>query len=101
MQFSAILEEELYFTLSRQADEFAMKIRRAFEAKGCPMLYDSYTNQQYPILPDKLLHELEREFAFAFWCKTDETHTAVRICTSWATTQRAVDTLLRRLKQFA
>lgn len=50
---------------------------------------------------DKLLHELEREFAFAFWCKTDETHTAVRICTSWATTQRAVDTLLRRLKQFA
>ena len=58
-------------TLSRQADEFAMKIRRAFEAKGCPMLYDSYTNQQYPILPDKLLHELEREFAFAFWCKTD------------------------------
>ena len=101
VQFSAILEEELYFTLSRQADEFAMKIRRAFEAKGCPMLYDSYTNQQYPILPDKLLHELEREFAFAFWCKTDETHTAVRICTSWATTQRAVDTLLRRLKQFA
>ena len=101
VQFSAILEEELYFTLSRQADEFAMKIRRAFEAKGCPMLYDSYTNQQYPILPDKLLHELEREFAFAFWCKTDETHTAVRICTSWATTQRAVDTLLRRLKQLA
>ena len=41
VQFSAILEEELYFTLSRQADEFAMKIRRAFEAKGCPMLYDS------------------------------------------------------------
>lgn len=99
VQFSAILEEELYFTLARQADEFAMTIRRAFEAKGCPMLYDSYTNQQYPILPDTLLRDLEKDFAFAFWSKPDQTHTAVRVCTSWATTQTAVDRLLQRLEQ--
>lgn len=99
VQFSAILEEELYFTLARQADEFAMTIRRAFEAKGCPMLYDSYTNQQYPILPDKLLRELEKDFAFAFWSKPDQTHTAVRVCTSWATTKTAVERLLQRLEQ--
>ena len=99
VQFSAILEEELYFTLARQADEFAMTIRRAFEAKGCPMLYDSYTNQQYPILPDKLLRELEKDFAFAFWSKPDKTHTAVRVCTSWATTKTAVERLLQRLEQ--
>ncbi len=99
VQFSAILEEELYFTLARQADEFAMTIRRAFEAKGCPMLYDSYTNQQYPILPDKLLRKLEKDFAFAFWSKPDKTHTAVRVCTSWATTKTAVERLLQRLEQ--
>ena len=99
VQFSAILEEELYFTLARQAGEFAMTIRRAFEAKGCPMLYDSYTNQQYPILPDKLLRELEKDFAFAFWSKPDKTHTAVRVCTSWATTKTAVERLLQRLEQ--
>ena len=99
VQFSAILEEELYFTLARQADEFAMTIRRAFEAKGCPMLYDSYPNQQYPILPDKLLRELEKDFAFAFWSKPDKTHTAVRVCTSWATTKTAVERLLQRLEQ--
>ena len=101
VQFSAILEKDLYFQLSRQADDLAMQIRRAFEAKGCPMLYDSYTNQQYPILPDPLLKALEDDFAFAFWCKTDADHTAVRVCTSWATTPEAVQALLDRLEELA
>lgn len=101
VQFSAILEEELYFTLAQQANAFAMQIRRAFEAAGCPMLYDSYTNQQYPILPDKMLRDLEKEFVFTFWSKVDETHTAVRVCTSWATTQTTVEKLLQRLKKYA
>ena len=93
VQFSAILEEELYFTLSRQADEFAMKIRRAFEAKGCPMLYDSYTNQQYPIMPDDELAEIGKSFGYEYWERVDETHSGVRFCASWATTQENVDAL--------
>lgn len=99
VQFAAMLEDGLYFTLSRRADAIAMKLRRAFEERGCPMLFDSRTNQQYPILPDAALERLERDFAFSYWCRIDETHSAVRVCTSWATTEEAADTLIRALDE--
>ena len=65
------------------------------------MLFDSYTNQQYPILPDPLLHALEEDFLFAFWSKPDPDHTAVRVCPSWATREEAVQDLIRALDRWA
>lgn len=97
LQFAAMLEDGLYFDLASAADRLAMEIRRAFEERGYPMLYDSYTNQQYPILPDQVLKELEKSYAFTFWSKVDEAHTAVRICTSWATEPKAVRQLIAAL----
>lgn len=97
LQFCALLEDGLYFDLARQADRHAMTIRRAFEDRGFPMLFDSHTNQQYPILPDGVLAELEQDFAFSFWTKVDGEHTAVRVCTSWATEDASVRELIRTL----
>ena len=48
-------------------------------------------------LPDEVLEKLEEDFAFAFWSKVDGDHTAVRVCTSWATEERAVKELIRAL----
>ena len=44
-----------------------------------------------------MLEELEKDFAFSFWEKVDDTHTAVRVCTSWATEETAVEALIRAL----
>ena len=77
-----------------------MELRRAFETRGYEMLFDSYTNQQYPILPDGLLAQLEEEFALTVWSKVDGGHTAVRVCTSWATEPQAVQALIRALDQW-
>ena len=97
VQFCSMLEDGLYFDLAREADKLAMDIRRIFEDRGFPMLFDSYTNQQYPVLPDHLLAQLEKRFAFFFWEKVDGEHTAVRVCTSWATERRAVKELVDAL----
>jgi len=97
LQFCVMLEDGLYFSLAEKADQLAMTIRRAFTSRGFSLLFDSYTNQQYPILPDSLLEELEKDFAFSFWEKVDDTHTAVRVCTSWATEETAVEALIRAL----
>lgn len=97
LQFCAMLEDGLYFDLAKEADGLAMEIRRAFEDRGFPMLFDSHTNQQYPILPDHVLAELEEDFAFSFWEKVDGDHTAVRVCTSWATEERSVKALIDAL----
>ena len=75
-----------------------MKIRRAFEEKGYPFLVDSYTNQQFPILPDDKMNQLMQSYAFAFWQRVDEGHCAVRFCTSWATSESDVDALIADIK---
>ena len=62
LQFLALLNGEdgtgssPYYTMAAKADRQAMRIRAAFEAKGCAMLFDSPTNQQFPILPNTYYH---------------------------------------------
>ena len=41
---------------------------------------------------------LEEKYVFSFWEKVDEGRTAVRICTSWATRDEAVEELIADLK---
>jgi len=95
LQYLALFENDLYNEISLHADKLALKIRAAFEEKGISMLYDSYTNQQYPILPNGVLKELAKRYSYSFWCAIDEANSAVRFCTSWATKTEDVDELLK------
>ena len=101
LQFEALFENGLYFEISEHAVGLAMKIRRAFENAGCAMRFDSKTNQQFPIIPDAMLDRLREKYAFDFWEKTDEGHTAVRVCTSWATKEENVESLLADVKMLS
>ena len=83
-----------YYTMAAKADRQAMRIRAAFEAKGCAMLFDSPTNQQFPILPNSWYNALSEKYAMTLTAKPDAAHTAVRFCTSWATRDEDVDALL-------
>lgn len=94
LQFLALLEDDLYFTIGAQADALAMRIRAACEQKGFPFLVPSTTNQQFPILPDSALEKLSEKYTFTYQCRVDESHSAVRFCTSWATTSQQVDALV-------
>jgi threonine aldolase len=98
IQFIALLEDGLYFEISEHADRLAMKIRAAFEGKGYPFLYESATNQQFPILPDDKLEILKKKYAYSFWKKIDEKHSAVRFCTSWATREEDVELLVEDIR---
>lgn len=94
IQFETLFEDGLYLQVSRHAVRLAMQIRSAFEAKGIKMLYDSKTNQQFPILPNDMIEKLAETYAFSFWSKVGEDHAAVRFCTSWATKEENVEKLL-------
>lgn len=71
--------------MGRHANEAAAVIREACQQKGYPFLCPSPTNQQFPILPDDKLAKLAEKYAFANFGRVDETHSAVRFCTSWCT----------------
>ena len=94
IQFDTLFTDDLYWKLAKQANRLALRIRKAFLEKGYPLLMDSWTNQQFPVLPDEIADRLSEQFAFEVWERVDETHCAVRFCTSWATTEAQVDVLV-------
>lgn len=98
IQFDTLFTDDLYFKISARADEFAMKLRKAFTDKGYGLLYDSYTNQQFPVIPDADLEKLKEKYVFEFWSKVSESESAVRFCTSWATKPEAVEALIRDIE---
>ena len=99
IQFEALFEDDLYFRLGAYADRLADQLRDTLQNLGCPMLVEGVTNQLFPILPDEVLAELKKEFSFVTMDKMDESHHAVRFCTSWATKQENVDALCETLKR--
>jgi len=43
---------------------------------------------------------LAADFAFSFWKKVDQDHTAVRLCTSWATEPAAIQALIQAVDRW-
>ncbi len=98
IQFDVLFTDGLYHKISRHASSLAMRIREAFIEKGIDFLYDSYTNQQFPVLTDEQLSKLDEHFVSSFWCRKDG-KTAVRFCTSWATPEEDVDFLIEKIME--
>ena len=98
LQFGTLFADDLYFKISKHANDMAMKIRAAFAEKGCDFLVDSPTNQQFPILTNEMMDKLKDKYLYSPWQKIDENHTAVRFCTSWATKEENVDALVADVK---
>lgn len=95
IQFETLMADNLYLAISRRAVKLAQRIKAAFTAKGYAFLCDSPTNQQFPILPNAALDKLREKYAFSERGKVDESYTAVRFCTSWATKEADVELLCK------
>ena len=98
VQFEALLENGLYFDISAHANRMADMLRSILEKHGYPLLVDGVTNQVFAVLPDLLLEKLSADFTFSEQERVDETHRAVRFCTSWATNPEDVTALCNRIE---
>ncbi len=97
IQFLALLEDGLYEEIAGKAVKQAMRLKEAFLEKGYPLFYNSYTNQQFPIMPKEHLEQLKENYAFELWVPLDDEYSAVRFCTSWATRDEDVEKLIADL----
>lgn len=93
LQFEALFENNLYFEISRHANELADLLRDTLSDLGYPFYMDGSTNQVFPILPDSVLSALSEEATYCPMGRVDESHQAVRFCTSWASTREEVEFL--------
>ncbi|MCC8027733.1 MAG: aminotransferase class I/II-fold pyridoxal phosphate-dependent enzyme [Clostridium sp.] len=95
LQFGELLRDGLYFELGAHADRLAARIRRACEEKGYPFLVSNTTNQIFPIMPDSVLEQWKDKYSYTHQGRVDESHTAIRLCTSWITSEEHVDALVK------
>ena len=97
IQFDTLFTDGLYEEISRNAIETADRIRAALREKGYRLFCENPTNQIFVVLKNKKVKELEQQVAMGFTEKFDDTHTVMRICTSWATRSEDVDALIALL----
>ena len=98
VQFDALMTDNLYFEISAHADALADQIKDVLLSLKVPFLVPAVTNQLFPILPDSVLEKLSEKYVFCEQQRVDDTHRAIRFCTSWATRQEAVDALCTDLR---
>ncbi|CCX38731.1 putative threonine aldolase [Clostridium sp. CAG:1013] len=99
IQFLTLFEDRLYYQICRTANQQAYRIADACKEAGFPFFAESITNQQFPIFPNRLLEKLGQKYAYSTWAKVDEDHTAIRLATSWATREEAVEQLIADIQE--
>lgn len=93
IQFDALFTDNLYLNISRHAVSMAMRLKEMMLAKGYRLHIDSPTNQQFFVIENSRMHELEPHVLFTHWEPADEEHTVCRFVTSWATTEEDLQAL--------
>ena len=94
INFDTLFTDDLYMDLARHAQSMAARLRSGLSKRQISMLVDSPTNQIFPIFPNRVLEDLSQDFSYEVWGAVDETHTCIRLVTSWATSEEAVDAFL-------
>ena len=71
----------------------AKKIKEIIKEKGWQVYMDSPTNQQLILMTEEEMAELGKTVAFDRWGIYDDTHTIVRLASSWSTTEEDIKAL--------
>lgn len=98
IQFLTMFKDNLYYQMGEHGIFMANKLRKGLEELGISFLIDSPTNQLFPILSDKVIEALRADYGFAYQKRIDETHSAIRFCTSWVTQEEDIDAVLLTIK---
>lgn len=93
IQFEELFRDSLFFDLAKHANEMASRIEKVLTENGYSFLATPGTNQLFPILPDNVLEQLAKNFNYMVQERMDDSHSAVRFVTSWATTEESVEKL--------
>ena len=94
VQFLELFKDGLYFEIAKHAIDMAMLLKNELTKKGYHFYMDSVTNQQFIVIDDKKLEEIRKKYGVTYQMRCDDTHSVIRLCTSWATREEDVKALL-------
>ncbi|GJM07365.1 MAG: amino acid lyase [marine bacterium B5-7] len=101
VQFAELFKDDLYWENAKHANDMAQKLADGIKASGCAFLSEPIVNQVFPILSNTAIEKLKKKYGFYTWSKisSDPSHSVVRLVTSWATTDAAVDGFVTALRE--
>lgn len=94
VQFQALLKDELYLELGAHANRLAAMLAEGIAARGYEFAIPPQTNMIFPLFPKKLVQELSEKVMFEGWQFPSETHSCIRLVTSWGTTEDEIKKFL-------
>lgn len=94
VQFQALLKDGFYFELGAHANRLAKKLADGIAAKGYEFAIPPQTNMLFPLFTKEKVEELRENVMFEGWQYPSETHAAIRLVTSWGTTEEEIDAFL-------
>jgi threonine aldolase len=99
LQFDTLFTDGLYLEISRHAIAMAARMKQLFAQRGYRFSINSPTNQQFVILPNDKVRQLEQRVQFTHWAPCGKDAFECRFVTSWATTSKDIDTLAQLLDE--
>lgn len=98
VQFEAILKDGLYLELAAHANRLAERLNDGLAAMNIPLLAQSPSNQVFPILSNRVVSVLEKDFTFEIQERVDADHTCIRLVTAWCSKDEDVTCILDAIK---
>lgn len=95
IQFGQLFRNNLYFEIGKHSNEMADMLKKCFEKNGFKFMADSYSNQQFPILPNNIIEKMGEKYKYTFVEKYDDSHSVIRFVTSWATKKENVEKFIK------
>lgn len=97
LQFKALFTDNLYFEIATHANRMATMLADAIKEAGYNFLTPPASNQIFPVFPNGVVEDLQKDYGFYVW-SPGESKSAIRLVTSWATREYAVQEFIERLK---
>ena len=94
VQFEQLMAGGLYEELGEHSTRMARQLAEGLKGLGVEFLFESPSNQIFPILPDEVLAKLEGAFHWEVNAVPAPGRTCVRLVCSWATEEEAVPAFL-------
>lgn len=93
VQFERLFTDGLYLEICKNAIDAAEQLKAVLHKHKIPFYLESPTNQQFVILENEQFECLGKQVVLSFWDRYDDTHTIVRLATSWASTPEDIEQL--------
>ena len=99
VQFEQLMRSGLYEELGEHSTQMAQQLAEGLKGLGVEFLFESPSNQIFPILPDEVLAKLEGAFHWEVNATLEGGRSCIRLVCSWATQQAAVTAFLLAVEQ--